>query len=69
MGTRQITAVGIMWLLMMLPTRVGFSTVVTVGPTNDWCSVINAAQPGDEIVLLPGSYRNPCAIHILVRST
>jgi hypothetical protein len=33
-----------------------------VGPTEAWCSAINSAAPGTEVILLAGSYTSPCGI-------
>ncbi|MEE8409264.1 MAG: right-handed parallel beta-helix repeat-containing protein [Myxococcota bacterium] len=52
------------------------ATTTAVGPGDTWCSTINAAVAGDEIILLAGTYTRPCAISavgsaaepILVRS-
>jgi hypothetical protein len=33
-----------------------------IGPEEDLCTAINALGPGQELVLLPGDYRGPCAI-------
>lgn len=36
------------------------SKSATVGPETDWCTAINAAKPGDEIVLEGSEYKSPC---------
>jgi hypothetical protein len=36
--------------------------VTTVGPADNWCAAINAAVPGAEIALAPGTYTTPCVI-------
>ncbi len=38
------------------------ATPRAVGPADDWCGAINAAQPGEEIVLSSGDYSTPCVI-------
>lgn len=41
---------------------VAVADVVEVGATDAWCAAINAAAPGDEIVLTAGRYTTSCVI-------
>lgn len=33
-----------------------------IGPETNWCQALDALAPGDELVLRPGDYRDPCTI-------
>lgn len=65
----------LMWSGSGAPASATGSTV-TVSPADNWCALINAAQPGDELVFAPGSYPQTCFIRsrgtalakILIRS-
>jgi hypothetical protein len=35
-----------------------------VTPADAWCSVVNAARPGDQIVFTPGTYTTPCVVTV-----
>jgi hypothetical protein len=49
---------------------------IPVSPADNWCALINAAQPGDDLVFAPGNYPQTCFIRargtalakILIRS-
>lgn len=41
--------------------------VLEVDTDDNWCDVVNDAQPGDEVVLLPGDHMDTC--HIRARGT
>ncbi len=37
---------------------------ISVGPSDAWCDAINGASAGDEVVLAPGDYDQPCSIRV-----
>ena len=49
------------WASLGTPTR-ATGNVVAVSPADTWCAMINAAQPGDELVFAPGNYPQSCFI-------
>jgi MYXO-CTERM domain-containing protein len=49
-------------LALLLVPASALAETVEVGPMDGWCAAINDAAPGDEIVLMPGRYTNPCVI-------
>jgi hypothetical protein len=38
------------------------SHTTTVDAADDWCGIVNAAVPGEEVVFGPGNYSDPCSI-------
>ena len=40
----------------------GWGASILVNPSSAWCTAINSALPGDDIVFAPGSYTTPCWI-------
>jgi len=38
------------------------AATIEVGPDGDLCGALGQAEPGDEVVLLPGDYRGGCAV-------
>ncbi len=48
--------------MLWLITSVALGATVEINPGDDWCTAINAADAGDEIVLLAGDHDGPCAI-------
>ena len=38
------------------------SRTLALGPSDPWCATINAATPGEDVVLKPGAYTTPCVI-------
>lgn len=60
---------GLVSVLMMLvsglmPVAVSEAAVHKVGPSKDWCSKVNKAKPGDEVLLGRGFYTRPCGIRV-----
>ncbi len=56
-------AVGAVAAFFLIASGVSAETR-TVGPEDDWRGVINRAEPGDEIVLLPGRYTEPLTVRV-----
>lgn len=46
-------------LLLVGPALAG---MVVIAPGGDWCGAINAAAPGDEVVLQAGEHAGPCTL-------
>jgi hypothetical protein len=40
----------------------GMGASIVINPSSAWCTAINSALPGDDIVFAPGSYTTPCWI-------
>jgi len=55
----------ILWLwkfaLFVMAVPAG-AAVSELGPSDRWCQAINRAAPGDEIILIAGSYSTPCSL-------
>lgn len=49
-----------MVLAALIPSALAATTVVA--PGEDWCDVVNAAAPGDTVVLQAGEHAGPCTI-------
>lgn len=49
-----------LWLLSVSWAHI--PVIFTAGPDEDWCAVIEAADGGDYVMLLPGDYQGPCDI-------
>lgn len=52
-------------LLLVAPQpQAVFGCLLPVGPSGQWCTVVNNGLPGEAIVLRSGSYTTPCRISI-----
>lgn len=51
-------------LLALVATAPAAGTTTVVTPASAWCSVVNAAKPGDTIVFSAGSYTGTCSISV-----
>jgi len=49
-----------LWLLSISWAHI--PVIFTAGPDEDWCAVIEGAEGGDYVMLLPGDYQGPCDI-------
>jgi len=49
-------------VVVIVAPQAAEAEVLSAGPAEDWCGVINGAAAGDEVHLAAGTYTTPCSI-------
>ena len=60
--TIHLIAIAIAIVAILGPAPAAISVARSLTPGSDWCATVNAARPGDEVVLADGDYAGPCWI-------